>query len=279
MKISVITPSYQMLDWLKCCVASVRDQEGVEVEHIIRDGCSTDGTPEWLAGQSGIRYRSELDHGMYDAINRGLREAQGEILAYLNCDEQYLPGTLARVARYFDENPEVDVLFGDFVIIDPEGEFRAYRKVLLPTAYISRVHTLPVGTCATFFRRTVIDKHGLYYDTDYKSIADKVWALELVKAGLKMRLLREYTSVFGTTGSNFAYSEVSLKEMAAYNKAIPWILRLGRHFAKVLFRLKKLRHGSYRQEPFSYSIFTRRNQDQRQIFQVDAPRFRQAEFR
>lgn len=279
MKFSIITPSYRMLDWLKCCVASVRDQEGVEVEHIVQDACSKDGTPEWLGSQSDIYYLSEPDNGMYDAINRGLRRAKGEILAYLNCDEQYLPGALAIVADYFASHPDVDVVFGDFIIVDGAGGFRAYRKVLCPSAYLTRVHTMPVGTCATFFRRSVIDDHGLFYNTDYKSIADKVWALDLVKAGLRMELLGEYTSVFGTTGNNLAYSDMSLAELKAYSRAIPARLRLGRPFAKALFRLRKWRRGSYRQAPFSYSIYTPKDPERRQSFHVANPRFRLAEFR
>jgi len=274
MKFSIITPSYEMLDWLKCCVSSVRDQEGVEVEHVIQDACSGDGTPEWLAGQRDVDGVSEPDEGMYDAINRGLRRATGEILAYLNCDEQYLPGSLARVADYFRKHPEVDVVFGDFVMVGGDGEFRAYRKVLCPSAYLTRVHTMPVGTCGTFFRRLVLDRHGLYFDTDYKSIADKVWALALVKSGVRMALLDEYTSAFGITGSNLAFTPMSLEEGGRYNRGIPRLLRLGRPFAQVLFRLRKWRRGSYRQAPFDYSIYTRQEPEKRRTFHVAEPRFR-----
>jgi len=94
MRISVITPSYRNSERLKLCVASVADQEGVEVEHIVQDAGSDDGTLDWLLADRRVKACVEKDEGMYDAINRGLRKATGEIFAYLNCDEQYLPGAL-----------------------------------------------------------------------------------------------------------------------------------------------------------------------------------------
>ena len=101
MKISIATPSFRNSDWLKLCVASVADQAGVEVEHIVQDAQSDDGTQEWLARDRRVRAYFEKDQGMYDAINRGWRRAEGEILAYLNCDEQYLPGGLRAVEEFF----------------------------------------------------------------------------------------------------------------------------------------------------------------------------------
>src|SRR4030081_3893628 len=108
MRISIVTPSYRNSESLKLFVASVADQEGVEVEHIVQDAGSDDGTLDWLVSDTRVRAHVEKDQGMYDAINRGLRKATGEILAYLNCDEQYLPGALKGVAGFFDAHPDVD---------------------------------------------------------------------------------------------------------------------------------------------------------------------------
>ena len=106
MKLSIVTPSFRHSDWLRLCVASVADQAGVEVEHIVQDAQSDDGTQEWLAQDRRVRAYFEKDQGMYDAINRGWRRATGEILAYLNCDEQYLPGGLRAVEEFFRQQPQ-----------------------------------------------------------------------------------------------------------------------------------------------------------------------------
>ena len=101
MKISVITPSFQNSAWLKRCVESVADQGPVLGEHIVQDAGSTDGTREWLSVDPRVKAFFEKDSGMYDAINRGFSRAHGDVLGYLNCDEQYLPGALAAVTYFF----------------------------------------------------------------------------------------------------------------------------------------------------------------------------------
>src|SRR6266567_8816837 len=108
MRFSIITPSYRNSQWLKLCVASVADQEGVEFEHIVQDSCSDDGTQDWLPKDSRVKAFIEKDKGMYDAVNRGFARATGDILAYINCDEQYLPGALKGVHDCFADHPEVD---------------------------------------------------------------------------------------------------------------------------------------------------------------------------
>ena len=112
---SIITPSFRQLDWLKLCAASIADQAGVRVEHLVQDAGSGETMLAWAAewkrkcetedGRFSFQLAMEKDDGMYDAVNRGLRRASGELLAYLNCDEQYLPGALATVADYFAKNP------------------------------------------------------------------------------------------------------------------------------------------------------------------------------
>src|SRR5712664_1623019 len=111
MRFSIITPSYRNSQWLKLCIASVADQEGVELERIIQDSCSDDGTQDWLVKDSRVKAYIEKDSGMYDAVNRGFRRSKGDLLAYLNCDEQYLPGALRAVAEFCDANPSVEIIF------------------------------------------------------------------------------------------------------------------------------------------------------------------------
>ena len=115
-RFSIVTPSFRNSDWLKLCIASVTDQ-GMTLEHIVQDAGSDDGTLDWLTVDSRVRAFVERDSGMYDAMNRGLRRAQGEILACLNCDEQYLPGTLKAVSDFFERHPDVEMVFGDFVVV------------------------------------------------------------------------------------------------------------------------------------------------------------------
>jgi glycosyltransferase involved in cell wall biosynthesis len=117
----------------------------------------------------------EPDEGMYDAVNRGLRRARGGILAYLNCDEQYLPGALAAVGDYFKAHPEVEVVFGDAVVVDARMAYRFHRKLLVPLPYHTACFPLATLTCATFFRRRLIDEGGFYFDPAMRYCGDSAF--------------------------------------------------------------------------------------------------------
>ena len=123
-KFSIVTPSFRNSSWLKLCIASVADQEGIEFEHIVQDAGSDDGTLDWLPQDKRVKAFIEKDGGMYDAVNRGYRRAQGELLAYLNCDEQYLPGALKVVHDFFERHPEIEVALAGAIVIGPRiGKF------------------------------------------------------------------------------------------------------------------------------------------------------------
>ncbi|MCU0522546.1 MAG: glycosyltransferase [Anaerolineae bacterium] len=146
--ISVITPSLNMLPYLQRCSASVADQEGVSVEHIIVDGASTDGTSDWLTTKGNLVSIVGRDSGMYEAVNRGLSDARGGILAYLNCDEQYLPGALRAVKSVFDADTDVHMVFGDSLIVGRDGTMIAYRKGYAPRWHYIQVSHLYNLSCS-----------------------------------------------------------------------------------------------------------------------------------
>jgi len=266
-KISIVTPSFRNSDWLKLCVASVADQAGVEVEHIVQDAQSDDGTQEWLARDRRVRAYFEKDQGMYDAINRGWRRASGEILAYLNCDEQYLPGGLSAVEEFFRRHPQTDVVFADTIVVDKQGEFICYRKSLLPWKNAMWVCN-PVISSSIFIHRRVLDQHGIFFDPEWRYLGDKVWAVEMVHRGLKLAVLRRFTSSFSDTGENMCLDPKAQGEMKRVLGMAPaWVRRLKRPLHQ-LHRLRLLCHGMYWPQPLAYSIYTRGSPDRRVAFQV-----------
>ncbi len=170
MKFSIVTPSFRNSEWLKLCIPSVADQ-GVDHEHIVQDAGSDDGTLDWLPHDPRVTAYVEKDRGMYDAVNRGYRRASGDILAYLNCDEQYLPGALQAVGRYFEENPEIDVAIADIVVTDRNGDYLCHRYALRP--YWTHLWTrFNVSTAALFLRRRVLAEHDLYFEPHWKHLGD-----------------------------------------------------------------------------------------------------------
>jgi glycosyltransferase involved in cell wall biosynthesis len=244
LKISIVTPSYKQLSWLKLCAASIADQEGVPVEHIIQDADSGPELEEWVRKNSSARLVVERDAGMYDAINRGLRRAQGDICAYLNCDEQYLPGTLRRVADYFARHPEVDVLFGDSIVADSSLTPLAYRRVVLPRRWHTLLRPLGVLTCSTFFRRKLVEE-GALFDTTWKIVGDRAWVLGLLDRGYRMAVLHEPLAVFTLTGANLSLHEDVHAERLRWKKSFSPLIGLAKPLILTGHVLEKWRRGAY----------------------------------
>jgi glycosyltransferase involved in cell wall biosynthesis len=273
MRFSVITPSFNPSPWLPLCIASVADQ-GVDLEHIVQDAGSTDGTLDWLRGDPRVKAFVERDSGMYDAVNRGLRRAEGDILSYLNCDEQYLPGCLQSVEAYFREHPAVDVLFGDVVVVNPGLNYLFHRKVQVPLKHHTWVSHLSTLTCATFFRRTILDKHELFFDARLRDVGDAEWMLRLLKHRIPMAVLRDFTSVFTMTGENMSAKPNAIRETRELRASAPFATRALRPLLVFHHRLRRLTGGIYSQQPFSYSVYTPGSPDKRVSFAVMRPRFR-----
>ena len=268
---SIVTPSLNADDILKRCIDSVKDQEGVTAEHIIQDGGSTDGTLNWLASDDGVKVFVESDSGMYEAINRGLARAQGEFAAHLNADEQYLPGALQTVGRYFQLHPEVDVIFADTVIIDESGCFLSFRKAVAPSLYHILLSHLNTFTCSTFFRISAIVNYELRFDESYRTAADVCWVREILEKRVPFAVFNHCTTAFTDTGENLSLKDVGRRESLKLRRLAPFWARVMRPFIISWHRLKKWKNGAYRVGPFDYEIYTPDSLDRRRRFSVARP--------
>jgi len=255
LRISVVTPSYKQVDYLKCCAASVRDQEGdFEVEHLIHDGGSGSEFDEWALSQRGGVCVAERDEGMYDAINRGFQKASGDVIAWLNCDEQYLPGTLESVARFFQAHPETDILFGDVILVDEVMTPLAYRRAVMPTLGHIRYSHLSTYSAATFVRRRVLDA-GHFLQTRWKAIADAVWIEELLRAGFRAATLHEPLAIFCMLGSNLGQSSTGLRELQEWQLESGATSKVRRFWYVCEYRLARLLAGGYRPRMVRCSVY------------------------
>ena len=270
--IAIVTPSYNMLPYLKRCAASVRDQ-GLVVQHVIMDGGSSDGTPEWLSGTPGIQGKSEKDNGMYHALNKAIRETSTEIVGHLNGDEQYLPGTLKKVVAYFHDHPDVDFIAGDFLIVNPEGGFLAYRKAFQPRWPYFFSNYLYTTTCTLFYRRKIFDR--VQFDESFRSIADVVFLYRVMRAGFRGVHVPGYTATFTYSGANLSLNPVSTEEKKRFYPMLPGWFRICRPFLFLLFFLEKVVHGCYLERPnLIYSIYDADIAKGRVQHTVKAPGFR-----
>lgn len=124
-KISIVTPSYNQADYLEETIKSVLEQNYSNLEYIVIDGGSSDGSVDLIKKYSSslAYWVSEKDEGQADAIVKGFDKAHGEVLGYLNSDDIYLPGTFDFVAKEFVKDPELDILICSGEMIDQYGKF------------------------------------------------------------------------------------------------------------------------------------------------------------
>ena len=253
MDFSIITPSFNMLWYLKRCHASILDQKNVLVEHIVVDNNSTDGTVEWL-NENNIKCIIESDKGMYDAVNKGVKIAKGDIIAYLNCDEQYLEGTLATVKKMFESCINVDFIHGNMLTINNDGSLNAFKKSHKLKKNFILSTSLYAYSCATFFRKNIFNLE-YYFRDKFKSVGDVELIIRLLENNFKSLHINEYLSVFFLTGNNLSQDNISriernkLKELYCFNNRY-------RYLYIALKIITKCINGVYNQNfPLYYSIY------------------------
>jgi glycosyltransferase involved in cell wall biosynthesis len=204
--ITIVTPAYNAAATIEQTLASVRAQDYAgELEHLVIDGASTDGTVALLA-QAGVRYVSEPDRGLAHAMNKGFELARGEIVGELNADDVYAPGALAAVGKAFAANPRAEWVTGRCTIIDGDGrEIRravtAYKNALLRRYSLGLYLTHNfVSAPATFFRRDALLQLG-GFDERYRISVDYDLQLKLARRGdpvVLRRTLSSFRMVEGT---------------------------------------------------------------------------------
>lgn len=229
-------------------------------------------------------YEGCPDNGMYDAISKGWRmfgnraqesagtggiENSGEdtaflthninhdntVYAWLNCDEQYLPGVLDKVAGWFKHHIEQDVCFGDVLVVDPNGELICARQMIAPSRYHIMTDQLPLYTAAMFIRGSSLEKYGLYPDSTWKNAGDVELVLRMMENKLRISLLHDYVSIFSDTAQNMALNEVADREREAIRNLTPFWVKRMRRFWILMHRFRKWLAGCYRPAPIAYSIY------------------------
>ena len=270
MKFSIVTPSFRNSKWLKLCIASVADQQGVEWEHIVQDSCSDDGTQDWLPRDPRVKAFIEKDGGMYDAVNRSYRRATGDILAYLNCDEQYLPGALKTVHEFFEQHPQIEVALAGTIITDGEGKYICHRHLMVPHPQ-GVWFRFPILTSSIFIRRRVIHERGIFFDTRWRDLGDFHWIRALMKYKAPMAVCDSFTSTFADTGGNMNLKPNAIREKAETDAMTPRWVRALKPVWIAHHRLRRLAAGHFFLKPTSYAIYTKLNPDRRMEFPVPKP--------
>ena len=171
-KISIITPALNSENTIRETIESVLAQDYPEVEHIVLDGGSTDGTTAILAEYDHLTWSTGKDDGHYDAMNRGIEQATGDVIVILNADDCYRPDALSAVGRAFIDHPEWDGLFGDVVFISGAGKEIFRREEALFDYDILRFGRDYICHHTLFLRRETYDRVGVYRHREFRNCCD-----------------------------------------------------------------------------------------------------------
>jgi glycosyltransferase involved in cell wall biosynthesis len=173
--VSIITPSFNQVEFIERTIESIRIQDYPRIEHIVIDGGSTDGTLEVLKRyEDRLRWISEKDSGQSEAINKGFRLAQGDILAWLNSDDILLPGAISKVVQFLSDHPNAMMVYGEGYMIDGKDNVKSRFPFTEPKFDLWKL--IHVGDYilqqSTFFRKSVFDTipmldEGLHYGLDW----------------------------------------------------------------------------------------------------------------
>jgi glycosyltransferase involved in cell wall biosynthesis len=183
LRISVVTPCFNSANTIRETIESVVQQTYPDVEHIVVDGGSTDGSLAIVKEYPQILWTSGKDEGLYDAMNKGIARATGELIVILNSDDCFRQGALASVAGAFQDHPEWDASFGDVVYVDGKGREIYRREEAVYDYDILRYWNDYICHQTLFVRKAVYDRIGGYNHKEFKYCCDYEFIVRLGSEG------------------------------------------------------------------------------------------------
>lgn len=251
MLLSILTPTRNYARFLPDALSSVAAQQDEEVQHIVIDGASTDGTLKILHQWSDrIRFVSEPDNGQSDALNKAAAMAEGEWLGWLNADEFYLPGAFHAVRAALRQSPDADVIYGDCCLVDVDG-----RLLRLFPQHPFHPRTLrwygPIMTSsAVFIRASAVPERG--WDSSLNRMMDWDLYLELARRRARFAHIAIPLAAFRVHGAQITAHQIpnwageAQRVRARHGLTLnPWSARALRAAGRLEHGARKLTVGAY----------------------------------
>ncbi|MBV9234319.1 MAG: glycosyltransferase [Xanthobacteraceae bacterium] len=231
-KLTIVTPSWNGERFIREAVESIAQQGYPDLEHIVLDAGSTDGTLAQLAQFPTVLVRSEPDRGIYDALNKGVAQAHGEIIGFLNTDDLYPDGVLVEIGSIFARDPDVDVVVGQSCLFETGGQGR--RSPLFVRTHVNQnglwlpelAFGVP-GFNGCFFRRRVFEKLG-NLSIKYRITGDREFLMRLAIAGMKAARIDKPAILYRAHAGSLSM-----------NPGKSNLLRIGREYVEMALELAK----------------------------------------
>lgn len=209
MKVSIITICYNRKNTIENAIKSVLEQDYPYIEYIVIDGGSTDGTKEIIERYSSqiTKYISEPDKGMYDAINKGLAMATGDIVGLMHSDDEFYDSSVvSKIVEVFKNNPNTDATYGDGVYVSNDDEQKLIRNRIGGNYDVDKIKSgwLPLHP-TVYIKKSIIEKYG-NYNLDFKIASDTEFLLRyLFKHKINITYLNTYVVKMRMGGLSTSY--------------------------------------------------------------------------
>ena len=218
MRLSIVTVCRENLAGLRDTLASLDAQTDRTFELRVVDGASVDGTPDFLASRTkfpDFSYASEPDHGVFDAMNRGVRSCTGSHVWFLNAGDTCAdPSVVGRIRQTLEEDGTVDVLYGRVWIVSTYGR----RSVGAPVSSRAFRASMPVCHQGIIYRREVLLGHP--YPTEYHLISDWIVTRQLFETGARCRFLDVHLACYNMEGASSRQHAALVREMLRYERTL-----------------------------------------------------------
>ncbi|MFB6271471.1 MAG: glycosyltransferase family 2 protein [Salinibacter sp.] len=241
---SVVTPTLNSAATIRDTIHSVLEQTypREEVEHVVVDGASSDGTVDILREYGHLQWTSEVDNGIFDGMNKGIRMAQGEIIGILNADDWYEPDALETVHRAFEEHPDADVVHGDLNVWHQGEHVRVAKPDLERMNSWRRFIGMPYKHPTMFVKREVYDRVGLF-DTRFRLTADYEFVLRLHEQDVSIQYVAHPIANRRPGGREDTRQALLERTRVRHEYGLPWLAAFALVNYKLIRRAVRQRNG------------------------------------
>jgi glycosyltransferase involved in cell wall biosynthesis len=230
-KVTIVTPSYQQAAYLEQTICSVLDQDYPHIEYMVIDGGSNDGSLEIIQRYAArlAYWVSERDSGQAEAINKGFRRAAGDIVAWVNSDDYYLPGAVSRAVAVLEAEPELGLVYADVLAVDGAG--RPVNRMRYGDWGLAGLMSFRmIGQPSVFMRRPVLEEAGLLREDMGYLLDHDLWLRIAARAPVKYVPEMWSAARYHAAAKNVAQTEKFCQEAYRVAESLPSDPLLAPHY-------------------------------------------------